>query len=148
MGSQTRKTMTAKQFLKQYEEAQRRALRYKTEYEAEQELIDNVRSTLGGDGMPHGSGVSRKVEDQAIRLNEKLLKWKYAELDAIQVRQEVFDVVDDIPGIEGDILYQRYVNCYKWELVCVKVHLSWYAVHDHHKKALRIVQERLDSESI
>ena len=138
--------MTAKQFLKQYEEAQRRALRYKTEYEAEQELIDNVRSTLGGDGMPHGSGVSRKVEDQAIRLNEKLLKWKYAELDAIQVRQEVFDVIRKVPGVEGDLLYERYINLKSWEQVAEACDRSdkWCRTRLH-SNALQIVSILLDN---
>lgn len=136
--------MTAKQFLKQYEDANRRALRYKTEYEAEQELIDNVRSTLGGDGMPHGSGVSRKVEDQAIRLNEKLLKWKCAELDAIQVRQEVFEVIRDISGVEGDLLFEKYINLHRWEDICVLLNYSWNGIHKAHRRALRIVAERLN----
>lgn len=136
--------MTAKQFLKQYEDANRRALRYKTEYEAEQELIDNVRSTLGGDGMPHGSGVSRKVEDQAIRLNEKLLKWKCAELDAIRVRQEVFEVIQDISGVEGDLLFEKYINLHRWEDICVLLNYSWNGIHKAHRRALRIVAERLN----
>lgn len=136
--------MTAKQFLKQYEDANRRALRYKTEYEAEQELIDNVRSTLGGDGMPHGSGVSRKVEDQAIRLNEKLLKWKCAELDAIRVRQEVFEVIRDISGVEGDLLFEKYINLHRWEDICVLLNYSWNGIHKAHRRALRIVAERLN----
>lgn len=136
--------MTAKQFLKQYEDANRRALRYKTEYESEQELIDNVRSTLGGDGMPHGSGVSRKVEDQAIRLNEKLLKWKCAELDAIRVRQEVFEVIRDISGVEGDLLFEKYINLHRWEDICVLLNYSWNGIHKAHRRALRIVAERLN----
>lgn len=136
--------MNAKQFLRLYEEATKRANRYKTEYEKEHELIDTVRSTLSSDGLPHSNGISRKVEDQAIRLAEKALKWKEAELDAIMVRQEVFDVIRDIPEVDGEILYERYINLLKWEEVCIKVHLSWYSVHEHHKKALRIVQEKIN----
>lgn len=139
--------MTAKQFLKQYEEACKREQRYKTEYEKELELVDSVRSTLGSDGMPHGSGVSRKVEDQAIRLADKALDWKKAQLDAIQIRQDVFEMIHDIPGAEGEILYERYINLLKWEAVCIVVHLSWYSVHSHHKNALHIVQERLDAKT-
>ena len=140
-------TMTAKEYLRQYQEAKRRELRCKTEYEAELEQIDNVCSTLGGDGMPHGSGVSRRTEDAAIKLADKALKWKDAELEAIRIRQDVFELINGIDGVEGEILYQRYINLHKWEAVCVIVHLSWYAVHDRHKKALRIVQKRLDEKS-
>lgn len=136
--------MTAKQFLKQYEYANRRALRLKAEYERESELIDSVRSTLGGDGMPHGRGISKTVEDRAIRLSEKAMRWKAAELDAIEVRQQVFDMIADISGVEGDILYERYVNLRQWEEICVLVHYSWVQTHEYHKRALRIVQDRIE----
>lgn len=136
--------MRAKEYLKQYEEANKRANRFKTEYEREAELIDTVRSTLGGDGQPHGSGISRTVEDRAIRLSDKFLKWKTAELDAIEKRQEIFELICDIPGNEGDVLYQRYINLHKWEEVCVIVHLSWNGTHKTHRRALAIVQERIE----
>lgn len=136
--------MTAKEFLKQYEEAQRRALRYKTEYEKEMELIDAVGSTLGGDGQPHGSGTARATEDKAIRLADKAAAWKIAELDAIEIRQEVFDLIRDIPGVEGEVLYERYVCLRRWEAICVIVSYSWRGVHKVHARALRIVEERMN----
>ena len=136
--------MNAKEYLKQYEYAHRKALRYKAEYEAELELVDSVRSTLGGDGMPHGSGVSRKVEDQAIRLADKALRWKEAELNAIEKRQEVFELIHSVDGVEGEILYERYINLHKWEEICVLIPMSWTGVHKAHKRALRIVQGILD----
>lgn len=131
--------MTAKQFLRQYEDAQRRASRYKAEYERESELIDSVRSTLGGDGMPHGSGVSKRVEDQAIRLAEKAMRWKEAELDAIARRQEVFELIDQIPGIEGEVLYERYINMSTWESMAETLHYSVRGVQYAHGRALVIV---------
>lgn len=139
--------MTAKEYLKQYEQATRRAERLRREYERECELIDSVRSTLGGDGMPHGSGISKRVEDQAIRLADKAAQWKIAELDAIHLRQEVFETIDSVPDIDGDILFERYINLLKWETICVTVHLSWYSVHEHHKRALRIVQDLIDDKT-
>ena len=135
--------MTAKEFLRQYEEANRRALRYKTEYEKELELIDSVRSTLGGDGQPHGSGISKTVENQAIRLADKAAAWKIAELDAIEARQAVFDMVHNVSGVEGDILYERYVNLRKWEDICVIIHMSWKHTHRIHARALQIVAEKM-----
>lgn len=138
--------MTAKEYLKQYEELNKRAQRFRHEYEAELEKIDAIRSTLGGEpGMPHGSGVSRSTETKALRLADKALKWKQAELDAIQVRQEVFDVICTVKDLPGEVLYERYVNLHKWEEICVLVHKSWNSVHYAHRKALRIVQEYLDT---
>ena len=133
--------MTAKEFLKQYEYADRRAKRLKAEYEREHELIGSISINI--DGMPHGFGVSRKVENEALRLAEKAAKWKEAELDAIAKRQEVFDLIYDIDGIEGEVLVERYVNLRKWEEICILVHYSWQGVHKVHKRALFIVESRL-----
>ena len=138
--------MTAKEFLKRYEYADLRAKRYEDEYKLEHELIGSI--SINYDGMPHGNGISRKTEDDALKLAEKAERCVTARLDAIRVRQEVFDLISDIDGVEGEILYQRYIKLLKWEAVCIVVHLSWYAVHDHHKKALAIVQNRLDKMSI
>ena len=136
--------MNAKEFLRQYEELNKRALRYKQEYEVELEKIDAIGSTLSGDGQPHGSGVSRKTEDKAIRLADKALKWKAAELDAIEKRQEIFELIHDIKGVEGEVLYERYINLRHWEEICVLIHYSWVQTHEYHKRALRIVQDRIE----
>ena len=138
--------MTAKEFLKRYEYADLRARRYEEEYKLEHELIGSI--SINYDGMPHGTGISRKTETDALRLAEKAEKYITAKLEAIRIRQEVFDLICDIDDYEGEILYQRYIKLLKWEAVCIVVHLSWYAVHDHHKKALAIVQKRLDEKSI
>ena len=137
--------MTAKEYLKRYEYADLRARRYEEEYRLERELIGSI--SINYDGMPHGTGITRKTENEALRLAEKAERCVEARLDAIRIRQEVFDFISDIDDYEGEILFQRYVNLLKWEEVCVAVHLSWYAVHDHHRKALAIVQKRLDEKS-
>ncbi len=138
--------MTAKEYLKRYEYANLRAMRYEEEYKLEHELIGSI--SINYDGMPHGNSISRKTENDALRLADKAERYIEAKLDAIRIRQEVFDLICDIDDVEGEILYQRYVKLLKWECVCIAVNLSWYAVHDHHKKALAIVQKRLDGKSI
>lgn len=139
--------MKAKEYLRQYEDLNRKALRYKSEYEAESEKIDAIGSTLSSDaGMPHGTGISRRTEDKAIRLADAALKWKTAELEAIGKRQEIFDLIAGISGVEGDILYERYINLHKWEEVCVLIHMSWNGTHRAHRRALAIVQELLDNQ--
>ena len=138
--------MKAKEYLRQYENLNRKALRYKSEYETESEKIDAIGSTLSSDaGMPHGTGISRRTEDKAIRLADAALKWKTAELEAIGKRQEIFDLIAGISGVEGDILYERYINLHKWEEVCVLIHMSWNGTHRAHRRALAIVQELLDN---
>lgn len=131
--------MTAKEYLRQYEYASKRAARYREEYELELLKVDAVRSLSDNDGMPHGTGISKPTEDKAIRLADKALKWQQAELDAIEVRQKVFDLICDIPDIEGDVLYQRYIKLHKWEEICVILSYSWNGIHRVHRRALAIV---------
>ena len=139
------KQMKAKDFLKQYEYADKKAKRLQAEYERELELIDSVRSTLGGDGMPHGSGISRRTEDAAIRLSEKAEKWKDAQTDAIHKRQLVFDAIHDIDGVEGDVLYQKYINYEQtWEEIAQALHYSVRGIQYAHGRALLIVASKLD----
>lgn len=135
--------MTAKEYLKQYQYAVDRVRRYEEEYENELILIDAIRSASDNDGMPHGSGISKPTEDKAIRLADRALILTEARLEAIQIRQEVFDLIDSIDGIEGDVLYQRYVNLHKWEEICVLLHYSWQGIHLIHRRALAIVESRL-----
>ena len=67
-------------------------------------------------------------------------RWKQAELDAIEIRQEVFETICDIPDIEGDVLYERYIHLRKWEEICVRLSYSWKGIHLVHRRALNIVE--------
>ena len=132
--------MTAKEYLRQYEHAQKRADRLREEYEVELMKIDSVRSASDNDGMPHGSGISKPTEERALRLADKALEWQQAELDAIEIRREVFNTIYRIPDIEGDVLYERYIHLRKWEEICVQLHYSWHGIHSAHRRALVIVE--------
>ena len=128
--------MTAKEYLQQYGEAVRVAERLKTEYDQELLKIDAVRSTLGGDGTPHGTGISRATEDKAIRLADKALELKDAELEAVRIRQEVFDLIRTVPGEKGDVLYERYINLKSWGEVAAAVGYSERHVYNLHREGL------------
>ena len=137
--------MTAKEFLKQYEQLDMRAKRHKREYDIEVEKIDAIGSTLAGEpDMPHGTGISRKTEDKAIRLADKAAAWKMAELDALEKRQEIYELISKIDGVEGEVLFERYIMLRKWEEICVLLHRSWNGTHKTHRRALTIVQGLLD----
>lgn len=134
---------TAKEFLKRYEEASKRVLRLEREYNDECILIDAIRSTSDNDGMPHSSRISKPTEEKAIRLSEKAAKLVSAKLKAVAVRQEVFDVIDSVGGLPGEVLYWRYIKLLRWEEVCVEVHKSWNVTHGYHRDGLQIVEEIL-----
>lgn len=133
--------MTAKEYLEQYKDADKYAKRLKAEYEKELEMIDAVRSTADIDGLPHGNGIRKPVEDRAIRLADKAAEWKIAELDALHLRQEIFKTINRVGGDESEVLYQRYILLKTWSEVCVFVHWSWYKVRQLHDAGLEIVSE-------
>ena len=135
--------MTAKEFLKQYEYADRRVRRLETEYQDELIMVDAIRSASDNDGMPRGTGISKPTEDKALRLADKRLRLIEARTEAVEKRQAVFDLINGIDGIEGDLLFERYVRLRKWEEICVLLNYSWQGVHKVHRRALVIVESRL-----
>lgn len=135
--------MTAKEFLRQYEYADRRVRRLEIEYQDELLMVDAIRSASDNDGMPHGSGISKPTENKALRLADKHLRLIGAKIEATEKRQEVFDLINGIDGIEGDLLFERYIKLRKWEEICILLHYSWQGVHLVHRRALAIVESRL-----
>jgi len=135
--------MTAKEFLRQYEYADRKVRRLETEYHDELIMVDAIRSASDNDGMPHGSGISKPTEEKALRIADKHLRLIEARTEAIEKRQTVFELVNGIDGIEGDLLYERYIKLRKWEEICILLHYSWQGVHLVHRRALAIVESRL-----
>ena len=58
------------------------------------------------------------LETQRQELAQKIQDAQ-ARLDALEIKQEIFDLIDRIDGIEGDVLYERYIKLHKWEDICV-----------------------------
>lgn len=136
----TGEEMTAKEFLEQYGEAVRVINRLQNEYDGQQKLIDSVRSPLGGDGSPHGGGVSKDAENKATKLADKSLELMDAQIEAIRIRQRVFGVINQIPGVRGDVLYERYINLRGWNEVAKAVGYSKSRVNDFHNEALDMIE--------
>jgi DNA-directed RNA polymerase specialized sigma subunit len=133
----------AKQYLKQYENAVKVAQRVRREYEEELDLIDNIRSSLGGDGLPRSGEISRKVENQALKLSEKADALREAEAAAIEVRQEIFKTVMRVPDEKGSVLYERYVLLKDWRDVADSVGYSEAHTYELHRQGLDYVNNLL-----
>jgi len=132
------------QFLEQYENADRAVKRLEREYEEQRIMIDAIRSTSDNDGMPHGTNTSRPTEDKAVRLSDKLLKLSEARIRAVEVRQTVFDFVEGIPGVEGDVLYRRYVLLQRWETIANEMQYSDSGIYKIKIRALDIADKKLN----
>ena len=147
--------MTAKEYLRQYEEAARLARRLKTEYDKEVELIDSIRSALGGDGLPRGEGISKTTEVKAVRLSELFSDYQTAELYALRVKRTVMSTINSIPGEAGSTLYERYINLQwdeerqilrlkTWDEVSKAIGYSKRQTHRFHQDGLAAVQNVIE----
>ena len=116
--------MTVKEYLRQYEVAERIARRLKTEYDMQMQKIDDIKSPMNTDGMPHGSGISNRTEQSALRLVEAAERYKDAEVEALKKRQQVFELIWNVPGLKGEILYERYINLKRWDDIADLLHVS------------------------
>lgn len=130
---------TAKQYLKQYENAAKAARKVRREYEEELDLIDNIRSSLGGDGMPRSGEISKKVERQALKLSEKVDELREAEAAAIETRQMIFRTVMQVPDDKGSVLYERYILLKEWKDVADAVGYSEGHIYELHRQGLEYV---------
>ena len=139
--------MTAHEYLRQYEYALYRAERARHSYELEMERIDAIGSTLSNEpGMPHGSGISRKTEDKAIRLADKASAWLDAEADAQAKLREIVSFIDSIPGVEGAALYQRYVMRLGWTQIADNLDYTESGIFRVRERALVMAEQKLCSE--
>lgn len=99
--------------------------------------IDGLRATTYS-GMPSGSGGFHSiVEDRVIKLTEISMDYQeqFYEAECLmhEIEQAIKAVEDDA---EQMLLRYRYIDCLKWESICVKMNYSWDSVHRIHHKAL------------
>lgn len=136
--------MTAREYLEQYKEACRRIRRYEQEYEEECILVDAVRSLSDNDGMPHSHSISRPTEDKAIRLADASLRLVTARLKAVELRQDIFDTVMSIGGLESEVLLQRFIYLRGWMDICRDLNYSWYPIRIAWHRGEEMIQKILD----
>lgn len=136
--------MKIEEYLRQYEYALYEAERARKNYELETDRIDAIGSTLAGDGQPHGTGISRKTEDKAVRLADKAKKWIDAE-EAAQVKlEEITDFINSIPGIEGVVLHQRYVLMLGWKEIADNLSYTESGIFKVRDRAMIMAERKLN----
>ena len=136
--------MTAREYLQQYREASRVIDRIRSEYEEQMEQVDNIRSALGGDGLPRSGEVSKKVEADAIRLADKAQELVQAEVAALEKRQDIMLTINKVEGPAADILRERYVYMNLWETVAGNVGYSIRQTFELHRRGLEAVEKILN----
>ena len=133
--------MTAERFLRQYEWALNTIRKLERELEEERLEIDAIRSPSDNDGMPHGNGIGNPTADKATALIDSANRLMDARLEAIRIRQKVFDTIMQVDGLEADVLIERYLYLKTWDAVCDAVHYSWPTVRIAWHRGLDKIEE-------
>jgi hypothetical protein len=91
--------------------------------------------------MPTAHSHSDKMAGNVAKLEQ--LETKYADKTA-QLLYEADKIETVIEGLDSPIqrriLRMRYIDGFKWELICVKVHYAWAQTHCIHTEALRLIK--------
>ena len=135
--------MTAREYLEQYREAQAWADRLREKY-------DSLVAAYGDvGGMDYTSerraGISKPTERKVERAVSALEKWRQAQLDALEIRQDTYALLEALPCHEADIMVRRYVWLHTWEQIEQETDYTHSAVFRIHKQALPLVQDLIDN---
>lgn len=138
--------MTAREYLEQYKRAYYRAERLQKKLD---ELRDNYDSVPGGISLSsYSSDISKPTERKVERVQRAFDRWAAAQLDAVEIRQQIFDTISGIDDSKtADLLWYRYLGLFTWEDVCETVGYSWNWVHRKHAEGLRAVDQLINNEN-
>ena len=143
--------MIAREYLDEPRRLYNKARRLEERY---RELFDRAtspRSALNlGDGLGIRSSSGNAREISLVKLADAKREYVEAELDYIECRQNVFEILVNIDGIIGDVLIERYIKLKTWDKVCEaeRVKLSWAGVHRMHRDGLKLVESLLTEKDI
>jgi len=114
----------------------------KTEIKQLQEKIQeleerktSIKSQIITD-MPTG-GESLDLLTIITIIEETQEKLRNKEIELLKVMNEIEEIIDSLENSEDRcILRARYIECKKWEEICVELNYSWRHMHRLHSKIL------------
>lgn len=124
-----------KRYLSQYRDADHK---YRLLLEQERGLrleIEGAKSIEYSD-MPKGNGQT-DLSAVIVKLDELLIKIKKKKIEMLNIRLDIESHIADMTdGLQGRVLYLRYICLMSWEDICVEIKYSWRQTHYLHSKAL------------
>lgn len=108
--------MTAKDYLNQYKNLTWEIERIERDIRDIESTLDSI--SINYNGMPHGSGISKKTENLAIKLST-LKDDKIKKLAKAKAKRE--EIVKTIAAVKNPalskLLYDRYIEFMSWERI-------------------------------
>ena len=132
--------MDVKGYLRLYEDSLRHSLLIQEERKEELAMIKGLRSKINGTD-------DLKLQQSLDKLTITALKIK-EDPKAVRLREEILTIIEDVPGIKGEILHLRYIDFTKWENIEHKIYLSGRRIRGIHKEALEELRSVLISKGI
>lgn len=87
--------------------------------------------------MPKGSGQT-DLSAAMAKLDELLSKIEKKKLEMLNIRMDIESRIADMQdGLQGRVLYLRYICLMNWEDICVEIDYSWRQTHRLHSEALK-----------
>ena len=133
--------MTVKERMQQIEIANRMIENKQEEINRLHDLATRVTVSVENERV-RTSGSNDKMADIiccAVDLEAELTKDIN---DFVKLRGEIMREIDALENIDMiDLMYKRYFQCKKWELIAEELHMSYRNVIRLHEKALKILEE-------
>ena len=138
--------MTAREYLERYRLAQNKA-------DILLEKLEEARAgydTVGGAAFTDHRhiGINKPTERKVEKVQAAADAWRRAQLDALEIRQNVFALIMALPCHESDVLIERYINLNTWERTEAAIGYSHCAAHKLHRRALQHTQELIDAGAV
>lgn len=130
--------MNTQTYLEQYDIARRKIAILRKEYEEENNMLESIFSSSYYD--------RQFIDDSVIKSKVYVRKLKDLEQQQQRICDEIKDVIERIPGVKGEILYQRYIDCDTWEHIADNLYYSVKTIYRLHKQALEELQIIIDGE--
>ena len=125
-----------KEYLNQYRNANRK---YRLLLEQERGLRLEMQGAkpVEYSDMPIGSG-QIDLSTAMAKLDELLSKIEKKKLEMLNIRMDIENRIADVQdGLQGRVLYLRYICLMNWEDICVEIDYSWRQTHRLHSEALK-----------
>jgi DNA-directed RNA polymerase specialized sigma24 family protein len=106
---------------------------------ADREMLMDMATkiTAGMDGMPHGSDVTDKVGNIAVKLATLS-----SDIDALEARRDkLMAVLESLPPDEYGALHRHYIRGMTWEEVAEDMNVSIATAYRYRKSGLAMLEQ-------
>lgn len=131
-------------------EAKRYLYRVKDAIRSELRILDQIRRlrdrqlsvTRPISGMPRGS-TAYSLADYAADLDDLMQKLELERCNLVVAYKEVLQILDQLDGVERDIMVMHYLMMLTWEEIAFRIERSYRWTQKLHSRALEKVAEIL-----